>query len=145
MLLGDSTTHLDIVVTEVEPPTPHSRGGDVLLSARVRYRDFGGATETWVLREAWDAFIGDLRTLDERRQGEARLESISPGELRLRFFALDRAGHVAVEGEIGTLHHMREAFLRFGPVAFDPPLLPSLVRELAAAVVKASAKSEFER
>jgi len=140
MRLGDSPAHLESLVTEVEPPTPHSRGGDVLLSVRVHYHDFAGATETWILRDVWDAFINALRALDERRQGEARVQSISPGELRLRFFALDRAGHMAVEGEVGTLHHMREASLRFGPIEFDPSGLPALVEELAAAVRRLSSE-----
>ena len=134
MELGNDRAHLEIAVREVEPPTPHSRGGDVLLTVRVRYGDFAGATEAWILREAWDTFIVALRALDERRQGEAPLQSISPGELRLRAFAVDRAGHMAVEGEIGTLHYMREASLRFGRIEFDPSLLPLLVRELTTAV-----------
>ncbi len=145
MELGSSRTHLEIVVTELEPSTPQSRGGDVLLSVRVRHGEFAGATEAWILREAWDAFIAEIRALEARRRGEARLQSISPGELRLRVFALDRAGHMAVEGEVGTLHHGREASLRFAPIAFDPSLLPPLLAELTAAVRALNPNVESDR
>jgi hypothetical protein len=115
----------------VEAPTPQSTGGDVRLSVRVQYGEFAGVTDAWVLLEVWDAFLADLRSFERRRQGEARVRSISPGELTLRFVATDRAGHLAVEGEVGTLTVGREAQLRFGPIAFDPSLLPQLVSELA--------------
>jgi hypothetical protein len=139
MLLGNGTSQLEICVTEIEPPTPQSRGGDVRVVVRVRFGDFAGATDAWILRETWDAFAADLRALEQRRHGEAVLLSISPGELRLRFFGRDRAGHMAVDGEVGTRAHGREALLRFDPIEFDPSQLPALASELAAAVRSLSA------
>ena len=130
MMLGEGSRRLEIAITEVEAPTPQSTGGDVRLLVRVAHGDFAGATDTWVLLEVWDRFLDELRTLERRRQGEARVRSISPGELALRVFATDRAGHLAVEGEVGTLKPGREALLRFAPIAFDPSLLPRLVAEL---------------
>jgi hypothetical protein len=115
----------------VEAPTPQSTGGDVRLTVRVQYGDFAGAADAWVLLEVWDAFLADLRSFERRRHGEARVRSLSPGELVLRIFATDRAGHLAVEGEVGTLSIGREALLRFGPIAFDPSLLPQLIAELS--------------
>jgi len=133
-MLGEGTSQLELRVRELEPPTPQSLGGDVRLAVRVRFGDFAGAADAWILRDAWDAFLADLRTLDERRRGEALLQGISPGELRLRFFARDRAGHLAVEGEVGTRAHGREALLRFDPIEIDPSSLPALARELTSAV-----------
>ena len=131
MILGDQDAALEITVAEVEPPTPHSTGGDVTVVVRVRYDDFAGAIDAWILRDMWSDFLDALRTLEARRQGEACLRSISPGELDIRIFATDRAGHMAVQGEIGTLHVGREASLRFGRIPFDPSLLPHLLSELS--------------
>ena len=131
MILGEGSTRLDIAIAEVEAPTAQSTGGDIRLSVRVHYGQFAGAADPWVLLEVWDAFLAELRTLERRRHGEARVRSLSPGELVLRIFATDRAGHLAVEGEVGTLRVGREALLRFGPISFDPSLLPRLVSELA--------------
>lgn len=131
VVLGDGDKRLEISITEVEAPTPHSTGGDVRLAVRVTHGDFAGATDTWVLLETWDAFLGTLRTLERHRRGEARVHGISPGELVLRIFATDRAGHLAVEGEVGQLGAGWEARLKFPPIAFDPSLLPRLIAELA--------------
>lgn len=131
MILGDNRNQVDISIAEVEAPTPVSSGGDVRLTVRVRYGDFAGVADAWVLLEVWEAFLDSLRALEKARQGEARVRGISPGELALRVFSTDRAGHLAIEGEVGTLHVGREAFLRFAPIAFDPSLLPRLLSDLA--------------
>ena len=59
---------------------------------------------------------------------------MSPGELRLRVFALDRAGHMAVEGELtsysSAAHRPGSTTLRFGAIEIDPTALPAFVREL---------------
>src|SRR5687767_6543019 len=99
MVLGEGRTWLEIAISEVEAPTPQSTGGDMRLTVRVHYGDFAGVADAWVLLEVWDAFLADLRALERHRRGEARVRSISPGELVLRVFASDRAGHLAVEGE----------------------------------------------
>ena len=137
MILGEGTSQFEIVVAEVEAPTPQSSGGDVRVDIRVRFGDFSGVADAWILREVWHGFIESLRTLERRRQGEAAVRSISPGELSLRVFSLDRAGHMAVEGEVGTLHYQREASLRFAPIAFDQSRLPELVNELTTASARA--------
>ena len=131
MLLGDGTDSVEISIAEVEAPTPQSSGGDVRLIVRVRYGDFAGVADAWVLLEAWIAFLDSLRALEKTRKGNARVRGISPGELYLRVFSTDRAGHMAVEGEVGTLRVGHEAFLRYGPVPFDPSLLPRLLSDLA--------------
>ena len=65
------------------------------------------------------------------------MESVSPGELRLRVFALDRAGHMGVEGELtsfcSSAHRPGSTHLKFGAIEIDPTALPVLVRELEIA------------
>ena len=131
MILGEDSHSVDISIAEVEAPTPQSSGGDVRLTVKVRYGDFAGVADAWVLLEVWEAFLDDLRALEKSRRGDARVRGISPGELTLRVFATDRAGHMAIEGEVGRLSVGRETFLRFGPVPFDPSMLPRLLSDLA--------------
>lgn len=108
-----------------------------LVVVRARVHNFSGAVDAWVLREAWADFLGQLVRLERDRAGEAVLESMSPGELRLRLFALDRAGHMGVEGELLVYytagHRPQVGSLTFDAVEFDPTALPTLVRELTAA------------
>ena len=132
MILGDREAHVEIGVARTEPPTPYTAGGDVLVAVRVSHRSFAGAADAWVLAPTWAEFIRELTALEQRRQGSAQVESMSPGELRLRIFSTDRAGHMAVEGFIGVRGPLQEWRLEFSPIAFDPSLLPALVGELAS-------------
>ena len=133
MILQGEQSSVEIAVAHVEEPVPGaSAGGDVLVIARVRCLGFTGETDAWVPRPAWQAFVRALVELERRRQGEAVLEGVSPGELRLRFHAVDRAGHLAVEGTIGVRGVANELRLDFSPIPFDPTQLPALVAELSA-------------
>jgi len=76
---------------------------------------------------AWQGFTQDLVVLEERRQGEARLESMSPGELSIVIRSTDRAGHMGVEGTLGTRGYDYTASLQFGVLPFDPSQLPAFV------------------
>jgi hypothetical protein len=135
MVLGSEFQHVELSVAGVHPRVPGAyEGGDVLVAARVRQRDFSGATLAWVVPEAWKMFLEQLTELERTRSGEAMLQSIGPEELRLRIFALDRAGHIAVEGELTSYYALSDpkeiASLKFGVIEFDPTTLPLLVREL---------------
>jgi hypothetical protein len=105
---------------------------DVLVVVEVRCRGFVGRIDTWILRDVWIDFCRQLSTLEERRQGEATIESISPKELRVTFRSTDRAGHMAVDGHVGYRGARGEALLSFSPMPFEPSMLPSLVREARA-------------
>lgn len=138
MVLGSERQQVELSVAEVERSVPgiHT-GGDVLVVVRVRLLDFSGAVESWVLRETWRDFLTQLRVLERDRAGEATLQSISPGELGLRIFGLDHAGHMGIRGELTSYYsapHQPEATsLTFGTIEFDPTVLPAFLRELEAA------------
>ena len=102
---------------------------DLLVVVDVRTRGFTGHIDTWILRAAWLDFCERLELLEAHRQGDAIVESISPGELRLTFRSTDRAGHMAVEGSIGHRGTLGEVLLTFSPVPFDPSALPGLLRD----------------
>lgn len=100
---------------------------DVLVIVRARFHGFTAEVDVWVDRATWLGFTQELLILEEHRQGTARLESISPGELSVVIRSTDRAGHMGVEGTIGTSGYDYTASLQFGVLAFDPSQLPAFV------------------
>jgi hypothetical protein len=102
---------------------------DLPLVVRLKYRGFTATIDCWVQRTAWFAFAQDLSILEQRGQGEAKVESTSPGELSISIRSLDRAGHMGVEGTLGIDTFEAEASLRFSSMAFDPSQLVRLALE----------------
>lgn len=80
-------------------------GGDAYVTVQVQSQGFVGHNDLWVVGAALASFAADLRVLERSLQGEARLQSISPNELDLRVFAVDRRGHLAIEGSTGYWTH----------------------------------------
>jgi hypothetical protein len=114
---------------EIERAESEVDAYDIHLLVRVQFHGFSGEIETWVLRAAWLGFAQDLGALEERRQGEAKLEGTSPDELSLVIRSIDRAGHMGVEGTVGARGHNYNASLRVAVLAFDPSQLRALVHE----------------
>jgi len=106
--------------------------GDLLVIVEVRCRGFAGRIDTWIARPAWLEFCDQLTRLEQRRQGQASVESMSPNELRLTVQSTDRAGHMAVEGCLGYRGVHGEVRLSFSPMPFDSSTLLALVREARA-------------
>jgi hypothetical protein len=115
--------------SDVGPPgTPGDR--DLLLNITVDARGFAAADQSWIVDAAWEGFIGQLRTVEARRQGRAILDSASPGDLHLEIFSTDSAGHMAVQGQVRwRTPENFELLLRFG-FAFEPDELPRVLAEL---------------
>ncbi len=107
---------------------------DPYLVVRLQLPGFSACTETYVLESGWSSFLRELQSLEATRQGEATVESISPGELQLRIRSLDRAGHMGIEGLIGMRGPRNEFRFTFDALEFDPTRLPSLVTELSGAL-----------
>ena len=120
-LAGDDGL-LEIVVN------PRERGDyDYRLTVHLEVDDFRGTTSAWIVDEAWQAFLRDLRALEATRRGSAILQAMSSDELRIEFRATDRAGHMAFEGWVGDLGPVHTIKLQFSPVSFDPTELPRIV------------------
>jgi hypothetical protein len=102
---------------------------DLLIVAELRRADFSARIDTWVLRENWQAFCDDLYLLERKRQGQAKVESISPKELSLCIRSTDSSGHMAVEGSLGYRGIHGEVQLAFSPMPFCPSVLPELLRD----------------
>jgi hypothetical protein len=75
--------------------------GDAYLTIRVSSEGFTGHNDLWVLSSVFSSFCRTLVELENSRKGEAVLESISPGELRLVVRSLNSRGHMVVEGYTG--------------------------------------------
>ena len=74
MVLGSDPQQFELSVAEVERGVPGVyAGGDVLVVVRVRLRDFSGAVDAWILREAWSDFLGSYAGSSET--GPARRAS----------------------------------------------------------------------
>jgi len=132
MTLTDGVARVDVDAIEVAAPIPpYSAGGDVRLHVRLTCENFMGAGSSWVDRDVWQHFLQQLERLVDRRDGEAVVESMSPKDLRLRIFATDHAGHMAIEGQLRT-RSVSDLRWQFGAIQFDPSLLPLLLSELRA-------------
>jgi hypothetical protein len=112
-------------------PVDLPSASDVELSVEVCSEQFSGHGFAWVAAPALAAFLVQLRELEARRQGEAMVEGLSPGEFRLRLWSVDRRGHVAVGGVVTKLIHKGEASpyrhtVEFG-FEFDPSWLPRVL------------------
>lgn len=133
MIIKQNDDFVELTVGEVVP-ADRPGAGDVRATLDVACEGFTGRTDqVWIERDELAGFLAELRDLAQTGQGAAELTSMSPGELRLRVFALDQAGHLAVEGEIARLTY-RDPALREMRLGFSFGLaseqLPGIVREL---------------
>ena len=117
MTVRSGTNSVELTVLERIPddlPTP----GDVRLRVRVEAEDFAGLSDqVWIEKAVLDQFVEEVRELERTRNGEATLESMSPGEFVLRLRSVDRAGHLAVNGQLKRVTYgveVHEQRLHFG-------------------------------
>src|SRR5262245_52584130 len=118
MRIGTSTDKVEIECADVEG-SDSPRVGDICLVVSVHFGDFSGRVRAWVEQRSWAGFLDQLRELEQRREGAAILEGISPGTLSLNVRVTDRAGHMAVQGLIGERTTGREILMEFSPISFD--------------------------
>ena len=78
----------------------------------------------------WEKFLASLSHLDKQRHGEAVLQSAEGWELRLRIYVADRAGHMAVSGEIERRDIASVPRFSFQKILSDPTLLPQFFAEM---------------
>lgn len=146
MLVRDGDDYLEVTVAE--RLTGAHAAGDTRFAVRVRVSGlsavFTAESLCWVERRALAVFAEQLRILEERRQGSAVLESMSPGELRLEVRSTDRAGRVAAVGQVGRWFGVGSREPYWSAVAFVVPFcpteLPGLVQELNALAIAPDAE-----
>jgi hypothetical protein len=148
MLVRNADDYFEMTVAERSPAARDA--GDTRFAARLRVSGidsvFTADAQCWVELQALAAFAEQLRVLEERRQGTASLESMSPGELRLQICNTDRTGHMAAIGQVGRRFVTGSAEPCWSAVAFRVPVcpteLPALVREFVALASAPNAEPE---
>jgi hypothetical protein len=133
MRVGDDDSFVEVLLVE-KAPQGLPGAGDLRLHVRVAFSTFRGEyDEVWVEAPAFRAFLSELQTLEERRQGSATLRSMSPGELLLQVHSTDRAGHMGVTGQLGRWCFAGGDGMSWCQVPFDFALpCPSLLRQILA-------------
>src|SRR4051794_5599790 len=101
MELREDDHSLEVLRVEAVPAALPA-GGDLRLSVRVCSAGFAGSSSAvWADAGSFRRFLAELRQLEARRQGAARLEALAaPDEFWLEFRSIDRAGHLAVFGRL---------------------------------------------
>lgn len=75
--------------------------GDIHVAIDISSGPFSGKNDVWILSIDFTKFVQELSELDVSLKGEAQLYSASPDELRLRVFAADSRGGIALEATTG--------------------------------------------
>jgi len=125
--LKNENSLLEIVFDIQENDLPSNE--DVYLSIKVESNGFSGKNDLWVLSAEFESFCHNLKLLEEKRKGAARLTSISPNELDIEVFSVDNLGHMAVEGNTGYTVDNFNHTVTFG-FEFDPYYLTESIKEL---------------
>jgi hypothetical protein len=126
MIIREGNDSIEIAATE-RVPSHLPCAGDTRLAISVQAGGFSGQGWAWVDAARLEAFIARLRELEARRQGDAEVASLSPGQFWLRIAATDRAGHMVLAGR---LSHGQQA-LSFG-FEFCPSVLPAVIQGFTA-------------
>jgi hypothetical protein len=130
MVIRESNNCIEIEAVDCVP-SQLPAAGDRKLSVVVSSGGYGGQAFAWVAATSLADFLTQLRDLEQRRQGTAALEGLSPNDFRLRVWSVDRRGHLAIGGLIarhllptegGPYRHALEFAFEF-----DPTLLPSVL------------------
>ena len=82
------------------------------------------------MAEEWNSFLGQLRMLDQSRQGEATLRGTTENDLVFRVHSSDKAGHMALEGHVGGTRYVGNQPSRIGlqfAFEFDAGTLADIV------------------
>ncbi len=73
---------------------------DYRVEIEVHSNQFSAKTHCHLDGPDFVNFLRGLISLDQSRNGETSLESISPDGLKLRMFSTTRMGHMAIEGSL---------------------------------------------
>lgn len=77
-----------------------SYDGDYYLSIEAKVQGFRGHADGHVSEGCFRKFFKDIKSLNEKRQGVADLESELPGEFEVSVHSIDHVGHLAISGQL---------------------------------------------
>ena len=115
----------------LEDHSKRSRSFEV--SVEVTARGFTGRHhEIHFFESHFEEFLSSLRELDRKRQGNARLEAMTPYEFWLEVLSVDKLGHIHLQGKLTQVSSVRPERLwnSLGfDIELDPSVFPRFVRE----------------
>jgi len=126
MQIRSGDNRVQIAVAERIPPEL-PRAGDLKLTVHVLSQGFTGCGSAWVAADAFTVFLKELTQLEIRREGVARLESMSPGEFMIELRPIDGWGHIAIFGLLSKLCYVDAGPPQRNGIHFAFGLNPTLV------------------
>ena len=129
MKIGTKEEYVEIEELERNPEgTPCA--GDVNVSVSLALQAFSGSYDgVWIGLTEMERFITELETLDEKRNGSAKISSMSPEEFSLEIRSSDSLGHIEIEAQ---LHRYQYSGPQHWPIflkgGFETP--PETIRQL---------------
>jgi hypothetical protein len=139
VLIRDGQNHLEITVAN-RVPAIYSRPDEIELSVEVSSNGYSGHGSVWIEAPALTNFLDALDDLERRRQGVAELRGMSPEEFHLRFWNINRRGHIAVSGRLTKSVFLETPVPIFQSLEFvfrfDPTIFQKAVAELRALAYK---------
>jgi len=133
MLICDGDNRVQIVFKE-GIPRDLPGAGDAQLHVTVASSGFCGEADVWIEEPELQRFLQSAAEFERGRQGTIEIESMSPDLFRLRIFSVDRKGHLAVSGRLGTMRRGNEGGFHTSAIEFefdfDPSQLVPFVHEL---------------
>jgi hypothetical protein len=97
-------------------------------AASHRYGAFHGTVNVWLLDSDIKKFLTQFSACDELRQGEAKLEAMSPNEFSLRIFNTKSKGDFAIDYYIGYQTLQSSGHVK-AICNLDPSLLSQMMRD----------------
>ena len=100
MRFANIESSFEMALALKDAPTAQS-DGDAYVTVQIQSLGFVGHNDLWVSLAELAQFAAELHALALHLRGEAKLRSMSRDELVLRVFAVNRRGHLAIEGSTG--------------------------------------------
>lgn len=112
MKIGTKEEYVEIEEQARDPEGTPYRG--VKVSVTLALQDFSGSyDEIWLELAEMERFITELETLDEKRNGSAKISSTSPEEFALEIRSSDSLGHMEIEAH---LHRYQYSGPKYWPI-----------------------------
>jgi len=113
MKIGTKEEFIEIEELEREPEGSPC-AGDVNVSVALALQEFSGSYDgVWLALPEMERFVAELEILDEKRNGSAKISSMSPEEFVLEIRSSDTLGHMEIEAK---LHRHQYSGPKYWPI-----------------------------
>ncbi|WP_028111691.1 WapI family immunity protein [Ferrimonas kyonanensis] len=113
MKIGTKEEHIEIEELERNPEGSPC-AGDVNVSVALALQAFSGSYDgVWLELPEMERFIAELKTLDKKRNGSAKISSMSPDEFSFEIRSSDSLGHMEIEVQ---LHRYQYSGPKYWPI-----------------------------